>query len=455
MATAEEAAAAEAARAEAAAAAAEEERKAAEAVAEAEAEAAAEVAGARGAGADGTVIARTVVNALQGLVNGANQFLDMHEQRLMAADAEVAEADRAFHDLNAMVTASMEKLRQETDGEERSRLVQEIGLLQTQLGIFNGRFIALKQQRSDGFDRMAEARVKLIDAVARVVNADAAQQEAALNAHHVASKEFELRSAEIAGIMATHVQMILGIWLVLMIAKYHKYALGDSQMEGWLTMVVGGFSAWVVGGSVVMQAVGVAAGVAATLRKAHSLVLLVFLVVFHLAITTVAGYKRKYLDGLTLLCMVVAMYVLVFERFIMPLLASRAWQHTSLAIFKYLGVLPLAGTICGAVFFWYHSSGGKCMLPLPGANTVFAVSNCQPGFEIMPGQSCEVGCKPGFSNHAKTNACGGYLWFTGYCAVTTFYCTADLTGAHFRSEADLECMPEGDDPSHPDNLAKL
>ena len=44
--------------------------------------------------------------------------------------------------------------------------------------------------------------------------------------------------------------------------------------------------------------------------------------VFHLAITTVAGYKRKYLDGLTLLCMVVMVYVFAFERFIMPLLAS-------------------------------------------------------------------------------------------------------------------------------------
>ena len=135
----------------------------------------------------------------------------------------------------------------------------------------------------------------------------------------------------------------------------------------------------------------------------------------------------------------------------MPLLASRAWQHTSLAIFKYLGAFPLAGTICGAVFFLYHSFGGKCMLPLPGGNTVFANnSSCQPGFEIMPGQSCEVGCKPGFSNIGKTNACGGYVLFTGYCAVTTFSCTADLTGAHFRSEADLVCMPKAEDPHNND-----
>jgi len=380
---------------------------------------------------------------------GTEDMLRARQLELMACDKQVAQAEHEFQQCKAELDENLNNFYKEDDPELLKMKKMKLEVRQRQLEQLAKTHVDLRRDRNAGYDNLIDQRTKLTDAVANMLRAETDMRHEAYSEYKDASAEFDQRMREILSVVDMHVKITLGLWFMLLLGKYHKYAMHDwFTTSGMITFgaILAGYGT--LGPTMFAQVFTQGSSLAGN----HSCILLVGLMALHFTITFIAGYKRVYLDGLFAICSALAGYVFLFERHVMKHLSMRKLTDTTLHAVKYLLGFGIALVICGAAYLCFHAGVRKCMLPALRAQDKIAYvsSNCQPSVVIKAGERCDVACKKGHTNIGKTKACG---WFSS-CAVTTYECVEDVEGSHFKygvNGVDLTCYAEEEDPYYSAN----
>ena len=394
-----------------------------------------------------------VNNAAQKMTETMDEADGMFQTRraeLMDTDKDVrqlkAEYDQCQASLDKFVLV-LDDPALDSDSDQYKKTMAKIQISERKLNRINSTMLELRKEKGAGEDNLMRERINLGIAAAQIVRAGVAVQKEVREGYKQASAEKNEREQEILSIVDAHVKITLMVWFTLLADKYYSYLFRDWLTTSGLGTMVGMLSGYaLLGGPVIAQAIAGSGETIKSIGDKHSFILLTCLFVLHFVITTIIGYRRRYMDGLNTIVLMLTGYVFAFEKFFMKELCGRKIAGLSVEIIKHFGGACVAFLMCGCVFL-IHQRSGSCMLPplRADSNIVYAGTGCYPSTVVKPGQACSVECKPGHTNLGKLKSCG---WFTS-CARTTYECVEDTSGAHFKYGEDemlSECYPKEFDP---------
>lgn len=296
-----------------------------------------------------------------------------------------------------------------------------------------------KCQRDD-----IDGQAKIITSACNFVQTQEIVRTAKRNDNDAVRAESMTWDKTASDIADTHVGFTLIMWLMLMLGKYHMYAFSNWDITSGMG-AVGVFAVgYMIPAAPQLATIMGSHAMSMSFSQCHSFSYLFALFCFQMITTVIAGYHRRYLDGLHCVCVALMLWVSTVLQLVPKHLSAKQISPASQHNLQYIGGAGVAFVICGLSYKIYHSSSGNCELPVLSsqANTVYVGPDCYPSKPLKVGSMCEIACKDGYMNSVKLQNCG---WFTS-CASTTYTCMEDLSGSYFKDTVDLICYPKAEDP---------